>query len=132
MRFVVYIEVEEDGSVMAHVPSLPGCISTGLSEDLALSRLPQAIMDYLQWLKGHGERVPDWGPGWDRIGIEIGGSGFGDRDRNSVWGSRLRLGLGIGIEIGIRIGEGGGRRCVVALPRLVQGSTARVPKPSGT
>jgi predicted RNase H-like HicB family nuclease len=59
MRYVVYVEVEEDGSAMAHVPALPGCVSTGLNQDLALSRLPQAITDYLQWLKAHGERVPD-------------------------------------------------------------------------
>lgn len=71
MRFVVYIEVEEDGSVMAHVPALPGCISTGLNQDIALSRLPQAITDYLQWLKAHGERVPDQ---VDPIELEFGGS----------------------------------------------------------
>jgi predicted RNase H-like HicB family nuclease len=72
MRFVVYVEVEEDGSAMAHVPSLPGCISTGLNEELALSRLPQAITDYLQWLKAHGERVPE---PVDPIELELGGVG---------------------------------------------------------
>ena len=72
MRFVVYVEVEEDGSAMAHVPSLPGCISTGLNEELALSRLPQAITEYLQWLKVHGERVPDQ---VDPIELELGGVG---------------------------------------------------------
>jgi predicted RNase H-like HicB family nuclease len=70
MRFVVYVEVEEDGSAMAHVPSLPGCISTGLNEEIALSRLPQAITDYLGWLKAHGERVPDQ---VEPIELEVGG-----------------------------------------------------------
>jgi predicted RNase H-like HicB family nuclease len=70
MRYVVYVEVEDDGSAMAHVPALPGCISTGLNQEIALSRLPQAITDYLQWLKAHGERVPD--PG-EPIELDLGG-----------------------------------------------------------
>src|SRR5262245_60820223 len=59
MRFVVYVEVEEDGSAMAHVPTLPGCISTGLNQAVALGRRPQAVHDYYRWLKSHGEPVPD-------------------------------------------------------------------------
>jgi predicted RNase H-like HicB family nuclease len=70
MRFVVYIEVEEDGSAMAHVPALPGCVSTGLSQEIALARLPQSITDYYRWLKAHGEQVPDQ---IDPIELEVAG-----------------------------------------------------------
>jgi predicted RNase H-like HicB family nuclease len=59
MHFVVYVEVEEDGTAMAHVPALPGCVSTGLSQEVALARLPQAITDYYRWLKAHGEPIPE-------------------------------------------------------------------------
>src|SRR2546428_214945 len=70
MRFVVYVEMEEDGSAMAHVPMLPGCISTGLNQDVALSRIPQAITDFFHWLKMQGEPVPDQ---LEPIELEIGG-----------------------------------------------------------
>src|SRR6476646_6779112 len=59
MQFVVFVEVAEDGTTMAHVPALPGCVTTGLNQDVALGRLPQAITDYYKWLKLHGEQVPD-------------------------------------------------------------------------
>ena len=70
MRFVVYVEVEEDGSAMAHVPTLPGCASTGLSQEVALARLPQAINEYYAWLKTHGEAVPEQ---IDPIELEVAG-----------------------------------------------------------
>ena len=71
MRFVVYVEVEEDGTAMAHVPALPGCISTGQDEDMALARIPQAITEYYNWLKRHGERIPDQ---IDPIELEVAGT----------------------------------------------------------
>ena len=43
MRYTVYLEVQEDGATMAHVPALPGCISSGVTQEVAIARAPDAI-----------------------------------------------------------------------------------------
>jgi len=71
MRYVVFLEVQEDGTTMAHVPALPGCISSGATREVALARTPDAIAAYLAWLRHHGEQTvaPQ-----EPIEIELGGS----------------------------------------------------------
>jgi predicted RNase H-like HicB family nuclease len=70
MRYTVYLEVQEDGATMAHVPALPGCISSGVTQEVAIARAPDAIATYNAWLRKHGEQtVPENEP----IEIEIGG-----------------------------------------------------------
>jgi len=70
MRYTVYLEVQEDGATMAHVPALPGCISSGVTQEVAIARAPDAIAAYNAWLRKHGEQtVPENEP----IEIEIGG-----------------------------------------------------------
>ena len=69
MRYTVYLEVQEDGATMAHVPALPGCISSGVTQEVAIARAPDAITTYNAWLRKHGEQtVPENEP----IEIEVG------------------------------------------------------------
>ncbi|HMA33740.1 MAG TPA: type II toxin-antitoxin system HicB family antitoxin [Chloroflexia bacterium] len=71
MRYTVYLEVQDDGTTMAHVPALPGCVSTGVTQEMALARTPDAITAYLAWLRSHGElsQAED-----EPIELEIGGT----------------------------------------------------------
>ncbi len=57
--FRIYLEYdpEYDGFV-ADVPSLPGCMSQGKSEEEALENIQEAIKGYLTVLRKHGKRVP--------------------------------------------------------------------------
>ena len=70
MRYTVYLEVQEDGMTMAHVPQLPGCVSSGNTQEVALARTPDAIHAYYTWMQQHGEAVPQ---AIEPIEIEVGG-----------------------------------------------------------
>ena len=48
MKFKVVLEPSEDGGFTAFVPSLPGCVSEGESQEDALSNIQQAIALYLE------------------------------------------------------------------------------------
>ncbi|MBI2445277.1 type II toxin-antitoxin system HicB family antitoxin [Candidatus Micrarchaeota archaeon] len=43
MKFKVVLEKDEDGWITATVPSLPGCISQGKTEDEAIKNIRDAI-----------------------------------------------------------------------------------------
>ncbi len=43
MKFKVLLEKDEDGFIVATVPSLPGCISQGKTEKEALKNIREAI-----------------------------------------------------------------------------------------
>ncbi len=43
MKFRVLLEKDEDGVIVATVPSLPGCISQGKTEAEAIANIRQAI-----------------------------------------------------------------------------------------
>ena len=43
MKFKVVLEKDEDGFIVATVPSLPGCISQGKTEAEALANVREAI-----------------------------------------------------------------------------------------
>jgi antitoxin HicB len=58
MRYRVIIEVDEDGCYVAECPSLPGCISQGLTREEALLNIKDAIKGYLESLDKHSEPVP--------------------------------------------------------------------------
>jgi predicted RNase H-like HicB family nuclease len=58
MRYRVLIEQDEDGVFVAEVPSLPGCISQGVTRAEALSNVREAIALYLESLADHGDPVP--------------------------------------------------------------------------
>jgi predicted RNase H-like HicB family nuclease/uncharacterized damage-inducible protein DinB len=70
MRYIVYLEVQGNGSALAHVPALPGCTSRGASQELALARVPDAIQSYYAWRRRHGQPVPDDGT---PIELDVGG-----------------------------------------------------------
>ncbi len=58
MRYSVLLEIADDGLCMAHVPDLPGCAVRAPTREEALHQLPEAIRDYHDWLRRHGETVP--------------------------------------------------------------------------
>ena len=58
MKYRVILERDEDGIVVAEVPSLPGCISQGNTRAEALVNVKEAIAVYLDSLKDHNEPVP--------------------------------------------------------------------------
>jgi predicted RNase H-like HicB family nuclease len=48
MKFKVVLEPSEDGGFTAFVPSLPGCVSEGESQEDAMSNIQEAISLYLE------------------------------------------------------------------------------------
>lgn len=48
MRFKVVLEPSEEGGFTVYVPSLPGCISEGETEEEALKNIQEAIELYLE------------------------------------------------------------------------------------
>lgn len=49
----------EDGYWVAEVPSLPGCVSQGKTEDEAVENVKEAIELYLEVLQEDGQPIPD-------------------------------------------------------------------------
>ena len=58
MRFRVLVEQDEDGTFIAEVPALPGCLSDGRTREEALRNVREAIALYLESLEAHGEPIP--------------------------------------------------------------------------
>jgi predicted RNase H-like HicB family nuclease len=54
MKVKVVLESNEDGSVTAYVPSLPGCMSDGDTEEEALSKIKHEIE---QWVEPTAEEL---------------------------------------------------------------------------
>ncbi len=48
MRFKIVLEPSEDGGFTVYVPSLPGCISEGDTEEEAVANIREAIQLYLE------------------------------------------------------------------------------------
>ena len=48
MKFKIVLEKSDEGGYTAHVPSLPGCISEGDSEEEAIKNIQEAIELYLE------------------------------------------------------------------------------------
>ena len=48
MKIKVVLETSEEGGFTVYVPSLPGCISEGETEEEALSNIREAIELYLE------------------------------------------------------------------------------------
>jgi len=58
MKYRVLIEQDEDGTFVAEVPSLPGCVTQGATRDEAVANAREAIALYLESLEVHGDRMP--------------------------------------------------------------------------
>jgi len=50
IRFKIFLEIDEDGWFTATVPSLPGCISQGRTEEEAKKNITEAISLHLKSL----------------------------------------------------------------------------------
>ena len=48
MKFVITLETDETGMVVAQCPSIPGCISQGKDEDEAMENIREAIAGCLE------------------------------------------------------------------------------------
>jgi len=58
VKFRVLIEPDEDGMLVATVPSLPGCVSQGASREEAVRSIREAIEAYVESLRERGEPMP--------------------------------------------------------------------------
>ena len=54
MKFLVSLEVDEDGYVVAECPQLPGCFSQGRTRDQALENIREAIQASLATRRSQG------------------------------------------------------------------------------
>jgi predicted RNase H-like HicB family nuclease len=55
----VFLYPDEDGYIIAEVPSLPGCISQGETREEALQNIQEAIALHLEVLQERGEFIPE-------------------------------------------------------------------------
>jgi len=55
--FDIYLEIDDEGWCMAHVPELIGCFSLAKTKEKALKGIPDAISNFFDSLKEHGEQV---------------------------------------------------------------------------
>jgi predicted RNase H-like HicB family nuclease len=58
MDYVVLIEKSGDGSYSAYVPDLPGCVTSGDTEEEVRVLIEEAVSLHLDSLRRHGETVP--------------------------------------------------------------------------
>ena len=58
MKFRILIEPDEDGMLVATVPTLPGCVSQGASREEAVRNIREAIEAYVESLRERGEPIP--------------------------------------------------------------------------
>lgn len=64
MKLNVVLEPSEEGGYTIHVPSLPGCISEGETQEEALANIREAIELYLEsveddWVDGEGVLIQE-------------------------------------------------------------------------
>ncbi len=57
-KFVITLEQDEDGFIVASCPVLPGCHSQGRTEEEAIGNIREAIRGYIASMRRHGEPVP--------------------------------------------------------------------------
>ena len=58
MRFRITLEQDEDGIFLVECPSLPGCVSQGVTRTEAIKNIKEAIEGYLESLEKHKEPIP--------------------------------------------------------------------------
>lgn len=58
MKFLVTLEDDEDGFIVASCPALPGCHSQGHSREEALINIREAIEGVIDSMRKHGEPLP--------------------------------------------------------------------------
>ena len=60
MKFLITLEEDEDGFVVASCPALPGCHSQGRDRKEAVANVTEAIQAYIESMVKHGEIVPGY------------------------------------------------------------------------
>lgn len=59
LRFKVYLEYDpEYEGFIADIPTLPGCMSQGKTEEEALKNIKEALKGYLKVVKKHKKIIP--------------------------------------------------------------------------
>ncbi len=58
MKFLVTLEEDEDGFIVASCPLLPGCHSQGCNREEALANIREAIEGVIASMRKHGEPLP--------------------------------------------------------------------------
>ena len=58
MKFLITLEEDEDGFIVAECPALPGCVSQGKTREEAIANIEEAIRGYIASLRKHGEPIP--------------------------------------------------------------------------
>lgn len=58
MRYRITIDRDEDGMYVAQCPSLPGCVSQGVTRTEAIKNIQDAMQGYLESLKKHHDPIP--------------------------------------------------------------------------
>ncbi|WP_337286478.1 type II toxin-antitoxin system HicB family antitoxin [Candidatus Methylomirabilis sp.] len=59
MKFLVVLEIGEDGYIVAECPALPGCVSQGRTEEEALTNIREAIQGIVAVRQKHGLPIPE-------------------------------------------------------------------------
>lgn len=58
MKYKVVLEPQEEGGYTAYVPTLPGCVSQGETNEETTANIREAIEVYLESIKGRGLALP--------------------------------------------------------------------------
>ena len=58
MKFVIILEHDEDGFIIASCPAFPGCHSQGKTKEEAITNITEAIRGYITSMRKHGEPIP--------------------------------------------------------------------------
>ena len=58
LKYTVTYAKDEDGYIVASVPTLPGCHSQGRTKEEARKNIREAMKGYLASMKHHGEPIP--------------------------------------------------------------------------
>jgi len=59
MKFLITLEEDEDGFIVAECPALPGCVSQGKTREEAIANIEEAIQGYIASLRKHGQPIPN-------------------------------------------------------------------------
>ncbi|MBI4187304.1 MAG: type II toxin-antitoxin system HicB family antitoxin [Chloroflexi bacterium] len=59
MKYKVIIEAQEEGGYTVYAPSLPGCVSQGITTEEAMTNIKEAIEVYLESLRERNIPLPE-------------------------------------------------------------------------
>lgn len=70
MKFTVLLEQEADGGFVATVPSLPGCVTQGDTQQEVMANVREAIEVYVEDCREAGEPLPEEAR-WEVVEVEV-------------------------------------------------------------